>query len=403
MAHQHQRDPTVTLRDQTDYTGWIAQLQARCLVHNIWDKISPDSAEPLLNKPAPIRAPIIANYTPAANVNVPMRQSDLSTAGQKAIKEDLEYYKILIEQYKGDRHEFEKEQSSLQQVVAFIQSTVSPHLLRTCCLPEQPLRQWITNLKLTVGVDEQIEQERARDRYQASLKPMRSATNWDTWLSEYDQAATEAETYKVAELTQINAITKDFLHAVNKVAPMWSINFQDNGRLTAGMTRKEMMKRFREHMIANHPLRIGKHKAAYAVDDASFLAGGESNQSTEGDARHAESAPSKNRGRPRQQRPTGKNNAGLKRPSEHEPAKAEGTKCPACSQRHGVKDCYYLNPDQAPDWWKPNEAITELIKYKRKHDTAFLGILRGQSRLRSNTPTVTKQSHTPTPETIERE
>jgi hypothetical protein len=403
MTQQSQRDPTVTLRDQTDYTGWLSQLQARCLVHNIWDKISPSSTQPLLLKPKPVRAPVVADYTPAANVDVPTRQSDLSSSGQKAFREDLEYYKILVEQYKGDRHEFEKEQTSLQQIVAFIQSTVSPHLLRTCCLPDLPLRQWITNLKSTVGVDEQIEQERARDRYHASLKPTRSATNWDTWLAEYDQAATEAETYRVAELTQINAITKDFLAAVNKVAPIWSTNFQDNGRLTAGMTRKEMMKRFREHMMTNHPLRTGKHKAAFVADDASFLAGGESNQSHEGDAQHAESAPSKNRGRPRYQRPTGKNNVRSKRPSDHEPAKAEGTKCPACGQRHGVRECYYLNPEQAPDWWKPNEAVTELIGYKRKHDTAFQGILRGQSRQRSDTPIVTKKSHTPTPEVIERE
>ncbi|KAF2791770.1 hypothetical protein K505DRAFT_308848 [Melanomma pulvis-pyrius CBS 109.77] len=51
---------------------------------------------------------------------------------------------------------------------------------------------------------------------------MRSASQWDTWLAEYDQAATEAETYRVAELSQLNVITKDFLAAVNKVAPIWS-------------------------------------------------------------------------------------------------------------------------------------------------------------------------------------
>ena len=402
MTHQHHRDPTVTLRDQTDYTGWLAQLQARCVVYSIWDKISPDAVEPLLMKPTPVRAPIIVDYTPATNVDVPERQSELSASGQRAFKEDLEYYKILVEQYKGDRHDFEKEQSSLQQIVAFIQSTVSPHLLRTCCLPELPIRQWITNLKLTVGVDERIEQERARDRYQASLRPMRSATNWDTWLAEYDQAATEAEIYKVAELTQINSVTKDFLVAVNKVAPIWSTNFQDNGRLAASMSRKEMMKRFREHMMANHPLRSGKHKAAFVADDAScgsFLAGGESNQSTEGDARQAESAPSKNRGRPRNQRPQGKNTSS-KRPSDYEPARAGGAKCPACGQRHRVQDCYYLNPNQAPEWWEPNETIMELIDFKRKNDTTFQGLLRGQSRLRSSsTPFVQKNSHTPTPPT----
>ena len=49
---------------------------------------------------------------------------------------------------------------------------------------------------------------------------MRSVLQWDIWLAEYDQAATEAEIYQVAELSQLNIITKDFLAAVNKVAPI---------------------------------------------------------------------------------------------------------------------------------------------------------------------------------------
>ena len=283
--------------------------------------------------------------------------------------------------------------------MAFIQSTVSPYLLRTCCLPDNSLRQWITDLQLTVGVDEQIEQERARERYLASLKPMRSVLHWDTWLAEYDEAATEATKYRVAELSQLNVITKDFLAAVNKVAPIWSTNFQDNGRFAAGMSRKEMMKRFREHMMTNHPLRSGKHKAAFVSDGASNLAeGGATTQSTDRDASRAESAPSNgNRGRPRNQRTAGKNDSKLKRPSDQEPASTGGAKCPACGQRHGIRDCYYVNPDKAPEWWKPNEIINELFKFKLTHDASFQGLIRGQSRARSRTQTV-KQSHTPTPE-----
>lgn len=284
MAQSTHRDPTITLRDHTDYTRWFTQLQSRCVVHNIWDKINPKSTVLETPKPPPVRAPIVGDYAPAINVDIPTRPTELSTGGQKAFKEDLEYYKILLEQYKSDRHEYEKERSSLQQIVAFIQSTVSPHLLRTCCLPDNPLRKWIADLQLTVGVDEQIEQERARDRYLSALKPMRSASQWDIWLAEYDQAATEAETYRVAELSQLNVITKDFLAAVNKVAPIWSTNFQDNGRFAAGMSRKEMMKRFREHMMVHHPLRLGKHKA-FMANDALFLAeGGATSQSNEGDA-----------------------------------------------------------------------------------------------------------------------
>jgi hypothetical protein len=146
-----------------------------------------------------------------------------------------------------------------------------------------------------------------------------------------------------------------------KVATIWSIQFQDTEKFAISVTRKEMVKRFGEHMMIYHPLRSGKHRAALAAGDASFLAeGGETTQSNERDASTAESAPSKNHGRSRNQR-QGKINASSKPPSDHEPANVGNAKCPACGQRHRVTDCYYLNPNQAPEWWKPNETIKELI------------------------------------------
>ncbi|KAG9380525.1 hypothetical protein A1F94_009420 [Pyrenophora tritici-repentis] len=115
---------------------------------------------------------------------------------------------MSMEQYKSDRHRYEKEQSSFQHIMTLIQSSVSPHLLRTCCLPDKTLREWIANLQLTVGVDDETEKDRARERYLAALRPMRSAAQWDTWLAEYDQAATHAETYNVPELSQLSTTTK---------------------------------------------------------------------------------------------------------------------------------------------------------------------------------------------------
>ncbi|KAG9381598.1 hypothetical protein A1F94_007252 [Pyrenophora tritici-repentis] len=225
------RDATVTLRDQSDYTDYYSALR----------------------RPTDLRIPILADYQAASGIEEPGRLSELSNSGQKAFKEDLEYYRMSMEQYKSDRHQYEKEQSSFQHIMTLIQSSVSPHLLRTCCLPDKTLREWIINLKLTVGVSDRTEKERARERYLASLKPMRTPNQWDTWLAEYDQAATEAEVYSVPEVSQLDAMSKDFLVAVQKTAPIWAVNFQENGRWAAGMSRKEMMNRFREHMMMHHP------------------------------------------------------------------------------------------------------------------------------------------------------
>jgi hypothetical protein len=399
MAHLSNRESTVHLVNPADHRGWREQLEARCVAHNIWDQISLDATAQLLPKPVAIRVPLVSEYTPANNIETPTRASELSVSGQKAFKEDLEYYKLLHEQYKSDRHEYEKQQASLQHIVSFIQSTVSPHLLRTCCSSKKPIRQWIIDIQRTTGMSDQLEQEQARNRYRASLKPMRNPQQWDTWLAEYDEAAAEAEACQAVELQQVSLVTKDFIDAVNKAAPIWSTNFQDNGRFAVGMTRKEMIQRFREHMMTNYPLRPGKHKAFIADGTLFHTVDGATTQSNDGDAYQAKGAtPSSNRGRPRNQRGAGRTPTTLKRPLDQGPATAaQGAKCPACGQRHTIRDCYYVNPDKAPEWWIPNETINELIQFKREKDSTFQGLIRGQSRPCSQTP-ITKYSHTPTPE-----
>jgi hypothetical protein len=39
----------------------------------------------------------VSKYTLAANIEVPTQATELSVLGQKAFKEDLEYYKLLHE------------------------------------------------------------------------------------------------------------------------------------------------------------------------------------------------------------------------------------------------------------------------------------------------------------------
>jgi hypothetical protein len=111
-SNHDNRDPTVRLTNPADHRGWRTQLQARCVAYNISEKVNLNSTTLFIPKPLPIRAPIAANYTPAANIEVSTRPTELSASGQKAFREDLEYYKILLEQYKSDRHEYGKEQSS---------------------------------------------------------------------------------------------------------------------------------------------------------------------------------------------------------------------------------------------------------------------------------------------------
>jgi hypothetical protein len=63
--------------------------------------------------------------------------------------------------------------------------------------------------------------------------------------------------------------------------------------------------------------------------------------------------------------------------------------------RHRLHECYYLNPEIAPEWWRPHETTQELIEYKKSHDATFQGLLRGLGKTRLHTAQL-KQSQTPT-------
>jgi hypothetical protein len=135
----------------------------------------------------------------------------------------VEYYKMLLEEYKNKDKKYQEEQASLNKMVVYIQQMVSLHLMKNCCKPGQPIRTWLAMLKDTVGIDRKEEQERARDRYLAAFKPMRQALSWDTWLAEYDHTATAAETEGVSEVQNVANVTRDFLRAIIKVAPTWEV------------------------------------------------------------------------------------------------------------------------------------------------------------------------------------
>ena len=63
---------------------------------------------------------LVANYALAANIQVLIRVSKLLTAGMKAFKEDLKYYKMLDRHFKNIRHTYKDVKKSLQHIVAFI-------------------------------------------------------------------------------------------------------------------------------------------------------------------------------------------------------------------------------------------------------------------------------------------
>jgi hypothetical protein len=367
LANTRESLSLMILLDFSTWTPWLQQLETRSVSLNVWELIAPTATKIARIKPTFPSQPSITKYEGRASLGVdndgerllPENPSDLTQNGIKAWKDDVEYYKMSLEEYKNKDKKYQEEQASLDKIVVYVQQTVSPHLMKNCCKPGQPIRTWLATLRDTVGINAEEERERAHDRYLAALKPMRQASSWDTCLTQYDHAATTAETEGVSEVQNFVDITQDFLRAILKVAPTGEISFKEHGRCEKNMTCKEMMKRFQEHMSEHHPVKGKYWGGAFVTGDTSFLAaGGESTSGTDRDASHAaEDAPSNptirsGQGRPQQKRTLGQG-ARSKQSSTEDTAAAEGVKCSACEQRHRLEDCYYVYPGKAPQWFTP--------------------------------------------------
>ncbi|EFQ89841.1 hypothetical protein PTT_13751 [Pyrenophora teres f. teres 0-1] len=71
---------------------------------------------------------LLTNYPSMAGIGILERVTELTPAGQRNYREDVDHYKLHMEQYKTDRHRYDKEQSNILLIVRLIQSTLTPHL-----------------------------------------------------------------------------------------------------------------------------------------------------------------------------------------------------------------------------------------------------------------------------------
>ncbi|PVH91547.1 hypothetical protein DM02DRAFT_338201 [Periconia macrospinosa] len=410
------------LTDYKSYPYWFQCLEARATSLNIWAKINPASEEQPMEKPTLPTKPDITQYARKVANRIPTAPTDLSVDGFRGWEMDNMYYKTELEHYKLSQQVYREEQQGMDKIVQYIQSTVSCHLFRNCCKPEHTLRQWVTLLQHTVGFDAEEERKQARLRYKEVTRPgvLKHARKWANWLLEYDQAATEAETHKCSETVNIQDVITDFLEAVKNVDGTWVRTFQETGARDPTITRKIMMKRFRENMERHHSTLVEKRSGAFAAGEHLTLeVNGEARPGAEGDAFHTDNATSVppkrgtprpirgdtphhtgGRGRLQGQRPTGgrtqrQQTAGKRRRTEEEDTPA--SKCPACNMLHALQDCYYVYPERAPAWFKPRQGFTEMVEWKRQNDPELEDLIRGAKRTKSRTPAI-KNSHTPTPE-----
>jgi hypothetical protein len=389
-----------------DWKSWSKDFQLLSHSVHLWDKVNPLTApqNPWLAMPVrPI--PPQLNQFPRPNLNVqPTSLTDLTPAGRTQYNDAITAFRAEMDHYKYMEDDYTKQDKNKKELVQFVLSTVSSYLKDNCCLTTQTISQWYTNLQLEVGVNPVREQELARNRYRACLSKPITISKWDIWLTEYNQAVTEAEVLQVPEVINQHAVLKDFCSAVMKSAPTWATHFLGAMRTNQRLTRREMTQGFREQMEIEHPLNPRPRGGAYGVDAESTFAGsGEGNTNQDSNKRDASAASRNPRTRQRARGNGPRTNRQLsKRPhdaeSPHEGSTSHEGRCPACMKPgHSISKCWYIDDTNAPSGWNGNKELLRSVRQRLINDTEFQGAVRAASRPRSKTPAI-KTSHTPMPE-----
>ncbi|KAG6167520.1 hypothetical protein E4U11_006926 [Claviceps purpurea] len=176
-----------SLCDEEDWRPWFNMIKGRASLLEIWDELNPDHPSTFMKKPTddrmwrgyPVRGmrtvakaypqrPQPKDYEAKAGIEEPTHMSHLSKNGLKAFKEDKQDYKDNVDDWMIQYQRYKEERQKVYQLTSLIQSTVALHLQESSCLAGLTLTDWISNLKNSVGADDDTERERVRAWYRTT-------------------------------------------------------------------------------------------------------------------------------------------------------------------------------------------------------------------------------------------
>lgn len=337
---------TAYLKGPNYWDVWNKQFIAAAVSGHIWDKVNPETAEqhPFLAEP---EEPDLHHFSvrgPAINANSPRRRregsardglapqdmpitlNDLTAEGHARFSTALSMYTRLVKKY-------EKEQDSIKNLKQFVIKTVAPHIFAVCCQPTESIRDWYSKLKQYTSLGQDELEIKARDNYRTATRTItQMPQDIEAWLLEWEKAMSNGEARQLYETQSANIWARDFFKAVNRVFPEWSRTAARIYRtkiLDGTLTYRELARDFRLEIETLPP-----KPSTSKVSKGSFG-------------------------------PTFAEGKGKKR-------KRDAQKCQACGRPHATSTCFYLFPDEAPDWFTPSRDIQKKIdKWAKENPTEY--------------------------------
>jgi hypothetical protein len=322
---------SVILNSPGDWDEWIEVIKTQALAGKVWQYLDPsEDVVPALNEPvAPTPTQINTQKT---------------TVGQLTA-EEREEYKILRQDYKWERDQYDKKDAALSSLRTAIQSSVSRSCLHYT-FETSNAREMLTELKKRLQPTDQLRELSLSAKYQ-KLKKTPKTHDLDNWLKDWEKTYYQCKKIDLPEVQGARPV-RDFLRAVSTTAPefatYWSNDILKSQRAEqrAGQQAGQQAEQQAGQQAGQQAMQITPDLyeiVEHFRDHRRHLAATEKAQS----AAFATDVP-----------PQGQNQDGKrKRPC-------------VCGKDERFTNCAYLFEENRPAGWKPDPEIQKRVDDKLK-------------------------------------
>jgi hypothetical protein len=295
---------SVTLDGPSDWDEWIEIIKTIALAGKVWDYVDPSEDEvPALEEPRLPR---------------PMDVNIYATTFGLLSPQEREEYRILRQDYKWQRDQYDRQDNALASLRTSIQSSVSRTYLHYT-FGTSNAREMIIELQKRLQPTDQLRELNLSTEYQ-KLKTAPESQDVDNWLCSWEKTYHHCTEINLPE-TQGTRAVRDFLRAVSSIIPEFSTYWVNDMAKEDGQDAPDLYRMVELFRDQRRHLAVEKGYVSQSAFTTTF----QDQQPQEGDH--------------------------------------EKRDC-LCGKPHRFKDCPYLIREKRPPDWTPDQDIQDRIKEK---------------------------------------
>jgi hypothetical protein len=371
----------IKLTIDRDWEAWEQHLQRLAVGGDIWNLIDPNSTDRPMTKPV---SPVLDDYvtplnipTPSVNTSTSNRQlrsrptapqnqpgseersATPNTSDQTA--EQRARYNVAYQQWAQLMKAYNEENHRVQEVRKWIMKTVVSHLQQIACKPTESLRQWYTNLRDAVGVENFDMAQEVRSKYRAATAPVHTMPkDFTAWINRWEIAVGNMEDKSMPEASDAKLWFNDLQTALRGHYEVQ--NFLSNFRIMKEAELKSNTLSFRKVAFELRKLADNLKPHTRRVQKGAFAAGptfdGKDDTSEPAiETREVEELQEhpKNKQKKKQTTRTKRPRTDTTDSASADPRPASRPRydrpsCKLCSKRHSLEDCWFVFPEKMPSY-----------------------------------------------------